>query len=228
MISKIKEIIKTLFWPILFGIGQFFICGLLMLIYMLQHPEINFDDSSSNSILTEYINNQTLLIVVLECIIFVPIFYSIYKKYRTDRVPCKGSSILKIVFISCILSSILNFVIIAIKDLMHIDITYASITITTIITTGIVGPILEEFLFRGIVYGKFFHIFKEKTAFYLSVLVFAIFHTGGIFQILFAAIIGYFLTFIYRKYHDIRLAMMAHIVVNVTSILVSPFILLFF
>ena len=228
MISKIKEVIKVLFWPILFGIGQFFICGLLMLIYMLQHPEINFDDPSSNSILTEYINAQTLIIVILECIIFVPIFYSIYKKYRIDKVSCTIPSILKIIFISFILSSVLNFIIILIKHWLHIDIATTSITITIIMVTGIVGPILEEFLFRGIVYGQFLHIFKEKTAFYLSILVFAIFHTGGIFQILFAAIIGYFLTLIYRKYHDIRLSMVAHIIVNVTSILVSPLILLLF
>lgn len=228
MFSKIKEILKALCWPILFGIGQFFICGLLMLIYMLQHPEINFDDSSSNFILTEYINAQTLFIVLLECAIFVPVFYSTYKKYRIDKVSCTITSVIKIIFISCILSSILNFIIILIKYWMHIDIANTSITITTIMVTGIVGPVLEEFLFRGIVYGQFLHIFKEKTAFYLSILVFAFFHTGGIFQILFATIIGYYLTYLYRKYGDIRLSMLAHIIVNITSIIVSPFILSLF
>lgn len=229
MISKIKEIIKTLFWPILFGIGQFFICGLLMLVYMLRHPEINFDDSSSNSILIKHINDQTLLIVVLECIVFIPIFHSIYKKYQMNKVSCTISSLLKMSFISFLLSSVLNFIIIVIKHFIGMKFSDSSITITTILATGIVGPVLEEFIFRGIVYGKFLHIFKEKTAFYLSILVFAFFHiTGGIFQIFFAAIIGYFLTFIYKKYHDIRLSIMAHIIVNVISILLSPFVLLLF
>lgn len=228
MFLKVKEVIKALFWPILFGIGQIFICGLFMLIYMLQHQEIDFNDSSNYSLLSEYINHHTLLIVILECLIFIPIFYSVYKKYQTNRIPCSFQSICKIFLLSFVLSITLNTLILVIKNYMNFDISNSSITFTTIVSTGIIGPILEEFLFRGIVYGKFTSIFKEKTAFYSSILVFALFHTGGIFQILFAAIIGYFLTFIYQKYHDLRLSMMAHIVVNITSILFSPIILLLF
>ena len=228
MIYKVKEVIKTLFWPILFGIGQIFICGLFMLVYMLQHSDIDFNDPINDSLLSEYINHHVLIIMVLECVIFIPIFYSIYKKYRMDKNSCNYKSICKIFLISFVLSIVLNTVILIIKNHMHYDISNSSITYTTIIATGIIGPILEEFLFRGIVYGKFTHIFKEKNAFYLSILVFALSHTGGIFQIIFAAIIGTFLTYIYQKYHDIHLSMMAHIVVNTSSVLFTPIILLFF
>lgn len=228
MILKVKEVIKTLFWPVLFGIGQIFICGLFTLIYMLQHSELDFNDSNSYSLLNEYINRYTLLIVVLECVIFIPIFYSVYKKYQMNRISCNLKSICKIFLIAFVLSIMLNAIIIAIKNYMNFDISNSSITFTTIVATGIIGPILEEFLFRGIVYRRFTFIFKEKTAFNLSVMIFALFHTGGIFQILFAAIIGYFLTLVYQKYHDLRISMMAHVVVNITSILFSPIILLLF
>lgn len=224
MTSKIKEVIKTLFWPVLFGIGQFFICGLFMLVYMLQHS----NDDLNSSLLLEYINNQTLLIIAIECIVFIPIFYSVYKNYRMDRVNYTTQTILKLAGLAFLLSTVLNFIIIMIKHFVGISFSNSSITFTTIVATGIIGPILEELLFRGIVYGKFSLIFKDNVAFYLSIMVFAIFHTGGISQIFFAACIGYYLTYIYRKYHDIRLSMLAHICVNMTSILLSPLILSLF
>lgn len=228
MISKIKEIIKVLFWPILFGIGQFFICGFFMSVYMIMHPEIDFSNSKSDSILFNYISDQTLLIMFINCIIFIPLFYSVYRKYKMDKITCSIISIGKIILISFLLSSILNFVIIAIKHYMNIEISNQAITITTIVATGIIGPILEELLFRGIVYHKLLHTFSDKAAFYLSIIIFAFCHTGGIFQIIFALIIGYFLTHICRKYHNLKLSMIAHIVVNITSILLSPFFLQLF
>lgn len=220
MISKVWKFIKILFWPILFGIGQFFICGLFMLIYVLQNK-----GSSTN--VEQFINHYTLFIVFIECIIFIPIFYSEYRKYYVDKEKYSIHTICFVVIISFLLSSILNFVIILCKTYFKIHMT-SSITITGIVATGIVGPILEEFLFRGVVYEKLRYIFKEKSAFYISILIFALFHTGGIFQVFFAFIIGFYLTYIYRQYKDIRLSMLAHIIVNMASILLSPLILSLF
>jgi len=228
MISKVLKIIMTLLWPIIFLVGQFIISGSFMLFYMINNSNINWEDESSNSILLEYMNNQTLLILFIECVIFIPIFYFVYKKYCKDKIKCSIKSIFMISLISFMLSSVLNFIIIGVKYLFNIEFIDSSITFTTILATGFIGPILEEYLFRGIVYGKFLNIFKDNVAFYLSIVVFAIFHTGGIFQILFASVIGYYLTYIYRKYHDIKISIMAHIIVNTTSILISPAILLLF
>lgn len=221
---KIKEVIKTLFWPLLFFIGQFIIMGLFMMLYILKNPTSSLDDSS----LIQYINNHTILIMLIECIGFIPIFYMKYKKYNCKKENVSIQSIGKIIIMSFILSSCLNFIIILFKHYMSINISNSIINFTTILSTGIIGPIIEELLFRGIVYEKFTNIFKEKQAFYLSALVFAFFHIGGIFQIIFAFIIGCFLTYIYSKYHDIKISMIAHVIVNITSILISPMILLLF
>ncbi len=228
MISKFLEVVKVLLWPILFGIGQVFICGVFMLVYMVQNSGVNWDDASSNGILLNYMDGQTLFIVGIECLIFIPLFYFIYKKYRVARVPVSIKKIILLCVVSFLLSFVLNFLIIMSKHFLQVEMVPTSITITVIVATGILGPILEELLFRGIVYGRLSIVFRGKVAFYLSVLIFALFHTGGIFQIVFACFIGYFLTFIYQKYHDIRLSMVFHIVVNITSILLSPFILSLF
>ena len=96
MISKLLKAIKILFWPIIFLVGQFIISGLFMLFYMINNSHINWEDESSNSILLEYMNDQTLLILFVECVIFIPIFYFIYRKYRKDKVVCSIKSIFTI------------------------------------------------------------------------------------------------------------------------------------
>lgn len=228
MLINIWNFIKILFLPILFLLGQMCILVLFMIFFIIQNPGIDLNNDLSTKLLSEYINDSTLVISFLQFLIFLPIFYLMYKKYCVNKIDYSFKSVVLIAVISFLISVVLNFIIIGLKILFGIKMTSSPVTFVVIVATGIVGPILEEFLFRGIVYNKFLKIFKEKTAFYLSILVFAIFHTGGIFQILFAAIIGYFLTYIYRKYHDIKLSMMAHIIVNITSVVMSPFILMIF
>lgn len=228
MLSNIWNFIKVILLPIFFLLGQMLIIGLFMIFFLINNPGIDLNNDLSTKLLLEYINNNTLIISLLQCLIFLPIFYLIYKKYRINKINYSCKSVVLIAVISFFISVALNFIIISLKTFIGIKMNSSSITLAVIVATGIVGPVLEEFLFRGIIYNKFLKIFKEKIAFYLAILVFAIFHTGGIFQILFAAIIGYFLTYIYRKYHDIKLSIIVHVIVNITSVVVSPFILMIF
>lgn len=94
-----------------------------------------------------------------------------------------------------------------------------------ILSTGVIGPIIEELLYRGIVYGSMKTYMSDKIAFYLSVCVFAFSHVGDLFQIIFAFVVGLYLTAIYRKYNNIYLVMFFHILVNVSSILVSCYLI---
>lgn len=228
MFRNILNFVKVLFLPVVFLLGQMCILVLFMLFFLIKNPGIDLNNDLSTKLLSDYINDNTLLISIFQCLIFLPIFYLTYKKYLVDKTESSVKSVVLIAVISFLASLILNFVIIGLKNFIGIEMTNNSITFSIIVATGIVGPILEEFLFRGIVYNKFLKVFKENTAFYLSILVFAIFHTGGLFQILFAAIIGYFLTYIYRKHHDIKISIIAHIIVNITSLVMSPLILMIF
>ena len=94
-----------------------------------------------------------------------------------------------------------------------------------ILSTGVIGPIIEELLYRGIVYGSMKNYMSDKIAFYLSVCVFAFSHVGGLFRIIFAFVVGLYLTAIYRKYNNIYLIMFFHILVNISSILVSCYLI---
>lgn len=217
------KICKVLIWPILFGIGQIFICGLFVLLCSMKYS----NEELTNALFTQYIHENMLWVLLIECIIFIPLFYHVYKKYRMENVSYCLRDIIQFILLSIIVSAILNFVIIFVKHMLGVSITTTSISVAVILSTGIIGPILEEFLFRGIVYGKLCIFFNSKKAFWLSIIIFAFFHSG-IYDIVFAFLIGYLLTFIYQKYHDIRLSSLSHIAVNITSLLLSPLIVSLF
>jgi len=227
-VKKIREVLKALSWLIIFSVSQFLILILFMLFYIIRNPSFDLNDSASIENIMNYLNDNTLFILIIQSLVFIPLFYFIYKNYSLNRIDCSKYHIVKIVLSSILLSIILNLLIITLKHFIGVNMSDNEVTLSIILGTGILGPIIEELLFRGIIYGKFRNIFTEKVAFNLSVLIFAISHMGGFFQIFFAFIIGYFLTSIYQKYGDIRLSILVHILVNITSIVVSPFILFLF
>ena len=92
-----------------------------------------------------------------------------------------------------------------------------------VISEGIIGPILEEYLFRGIVYHKLKEIYSIKNAMILCTAIFAIFH-GSLLNIIFSLLLGTILILLYEKYHNIHMVCIFHILVNLTSLLVVPYL----
>ena len=221
MLSNFIQIIKVLVYPIIFNISQLFI----ILLFILLNPKVDINDSNA---LFDYINKNSLFILLIQCIIFIPFFFIKYKKNDIEENKVLVHDVIKISVFSIFLSIALNFIILLIKNVLDVKVASSLITFTVILGTGVLGPIIEELLFRGIIYEKFKILFKGNVARLLAVLVFSLFHTGGIFQILFAFIIGYYLTYIYDKYQNIYLSIIAHMFVNISSILVSPLLLMLF
>ena len=220
--NKLVLLFKVLIYPIIFFIGQFLIMLLFSLIFLLMNPNL---DLSTTNLFNNFINDNTIFILILECLIFFPLFYFKYSKYDVVKEKYNIYNILLIFLISSLLSLILNFIILFLKKSIGIDLISSDVNFILILSTGFLGPILEEFLFRGIVYNELLKTFNIKKSLLLSSIIFAIFHTGGIFQIVFAFIIGLYLAFIYRKYGDLKFSMFAHIIVNMTSILGVPLLL---
>lgn len=221
MLSKFFQVIKLLCYPVVFYISQI----LIMLLFIILNSKV---DINNLEVLSQYINENSLLILLIQCAIFIPIFYVKYRNNKVDKNDVSYIQLIKIIIFSVILSIGLNFMILFIKNFLNIKVSSGLVTFTIVIGTGILGPVIEELLFRGIIFERLKKIFSENVAFLLSVLIFALFHTGGVFQIIFAFIIGYYLTYIYKKFSDIRLSMLAHIMVNMSSIFISPLLLMLF
>ncbi len=91
--------------------------------------------------------------------------------------------------------------------------------IVNIIAVSVIPPLVEEFLFRGIVLGKL-RIFGDAFALFLSSALFAIMH-GNIIQIPFAFIVGLALAFLTIKTNSLLPAIVVHFIVNFRSVIIS-------
>jgi len=83
-----------------------------------------------------------------------------------------------------------------------------------IISSGIIGPIYEEILFRYVFYNRLKKFLKKKTAIFLTTLVFALIHLTPI-KIVYAFIIGLVLNLVYEKEKNILSSILIHISANI-------------
>lgn len=86
----------------------------------------------------------------------------------------------------------------------------------------IIGPILEELIFRYLIYNNLNKFNNKNTSIILSSLIFALVHNGFI-NIVYAFIIGTILTIIYSKNKNIKEVIILHMVANLMSLLIKEY-----
>lgn len=215
MKNKIISFLKILSWPILFWIGQFFIILIIGIFYSM------FNDPSNAY---NFINNNSYLVMILNLLIFYPIFYKEYQKYEGEY-KSKSNNIFKLIVFTIVISFVLNLIIYIIKKKIGIEMSF-EFSIWIIINTIIVGPILEEYLFRGIIFNKTKEIVSQKQSLIITTILFSIMH-GNIFSIIYALIIGYFLNTVYIKEKNLKYPIILHITINIIGSLVFPLVICF-
>lgn len=223
------KILRILTWPVLFGFGQVFITFIFINLYNNKiYDGFNNNDLYNEFLKTEeytnnlnnYINNNLWIIILITLIIFLPIFY--HKIKKNNVIIKKDKGILYLIVPALSISILLNLIIININKLCNIENLNndKSMWIILIISSGIIGPILEELLFRGIVYNDLKKFNTNKISMILCVIIFALFHSS-ISQIIYAFLIGYILIKIYNKTNNLLYPIIFHIVSNSIVVLVN-------
>lgn len=91
-----------------------------------------------------------------------------------------------------------------------------------ILVVGIIGPICEELMFRGIVFHRLKDWVKPQAAIVISALLFGIYH-GNVVQFFYATCMGAMLAVIYDKTGTLWISIVAHIAANLWSLFGSSF-----
>ena len=97
--------------------------------------------------------------------------------------------------------------------------------LTSIISSAIVGPILEEYLFRYYLYNKLKEFNSSEKTIILNSLIFGIIHIKPL-NILYASILGLVINLIYRKYQNIYYCQFIHMGANFIAIFLTKYSLL--
>ncbi|MCM1371048.1 MAG: CPBP family intramembrane metalloprotease [Clostridium sp.] len=234
-LDYIKNIIKIMIWPILFGIGQFLVILIFTSNYnnniyndivnannTLKEEEITelfniyIDTNEYKTNLTNYINDNTIWIVLIVAAIFIPILIFILKKYKTKFNFKLNKNIIPTVLAGLSLSIFLNLLIMNINNTFGIEngIFNNKYLVSTIISSVLLGPIIEELLFRGVMFNKLKTFNNLKPSMLITTFIFAFFH-DTLTQMVFAFIVGYICVKLYNNYDTLLFPIIFHMGCNI-------------
>lgn len=87
---------------------------------------------------------------------------------------------------------------------------------------GLLVPIAEEMMFRGLVYKRLMFMSGKKSAMLLSALVFGLYH-ANLVQGIYGFVIGYIAAYIYEKYGSMKAPILLHAAANITSVIATEY-----
>ena len=230
----LKKFLKVLIWPIIFMIGSFFIEYIFVAIFNNKEKGSLTNSEFLNYIktieyqnkLNNYINSKALIIALITAIIFIPIFYKLFKKYKEEN-SFKFKDIILPIALGITISLVFNITMFNLNSLIRFTNNYELSNIPIIIEiicSGIIGPILEELLFRGIVYNKLKEFNKPMTSIILTSIIFGIIHTN-LLNAIYAFGVSFILIYLYEKYKSLKAPIIMHMSLNITIILMLKLIM---
>ena len=218
------SVIWTIIWPVLVYLGASVVAGILIGIFGVTVLHIkNYE---------KFLNSHALIMNIISQIIALAIFLPVYLKTKNYipkvKVSLKKETKDSIVYILAVvgLGCLSGFVMAGIEKLIKMpdggmntvsDTLYSSSIIVSIITIVIFAPILEEIMFRGIIFNKLNSKMNTWTAIIISALVFGAVHMN-IIQGTNAFILGVALAYIYSKTHNLYTCICVHFINNLLSV----------
>ncbi len=93
---------------------------------------------------------------------------------------------------------------------------YAAWLPVGLVCYGIVSPVAEELLFRGILYARLRRLLEPAVAIAVSALLFAAYH-GNLVQGIYAFVTGCFLAYAYECFGEFRMPVVIHVMANLLA-----------
>lgn len=232
--SNFRKVVCILLWPILVGVGQFLVVAILSFLFMQgqvnQMKQIYPTESEQQIIdrvseldlsvpLNEYMESHMIYVILINVFIILPILIYQYRKYRVKKIKRNYPNFILLLFTPIAFCLLFHIPLVAMG--VRYALTNSSYFWLLLISEGIIGPIVEEYLFRGVVYHKLKEIYSKKHAMIFCTIIFAFFH-NNLLQIVFALLLGTILIWLYEKYQDIKIPILFHCITNLVSFLLIP------
>jgi membrane protease YdiL (CAAX protease family) len=103
------------------------------------------------------------------------------------------------------------------------EVISSSSTLFTMIFAGMLSPLVEEIIFRGILLRKLRNL-GDKTAIVATALAFGLFH-GNFSQFFYAVALGLIFGYIAVKTNSIRYTVLLHIIINMFGSVIMPILM---
>ena len=187
--------------------------------------------------ITSYLAAQTPWVLLLAVAITVPTYYLFYQERRQELFTfvslrsIRPLSVPVLVLFGCSLSYMLAIILTFLSQLdvfskvfnnyeQVSEMIFGGSFVLTLLSVGIIGPIFEEILFRGLVFGELRKITKVKVALVLQALLFGIYHLNVV-QGVYAFILGLIIGFVYYRSNSIFAPIIIHVSINSLSVIID-------
>ena len=229
-LNYLKNIFKVLKWPILYGVGQFVIIVIFTLLFNIglqmtsEQLSLYMKTAEYQNHLAQFLADNQFFIVFIPAIIFLPIFVMIYNKHKVNtKIKLNAKNYLLFSILGLSICFIFNIIVKNINDIVYFTDVFSKSIIhlnifINILCVGIIGPIMEEYLFRGIIYNKIKTFNTNKNAVILTSLLFAFMHNNYV-HIIYAFLLSLLLIYVYEKYKTLKAPIMIHLVANTCNII---------
>lgn len=164
----------------------------------------------------QFLNYPVFYVIIIFSVV-ISIFW--YKKNKRKEIRLEYRKYFPLFYFGISIAVVLNMIIIRVTN-NTIDNNYP--ILLYLISSGIVGPIYEEILFRYILFNRLRNKYSDNMALFISLLFFSFIHLSFI-KIIYAFILGFFITVIYRRENTILAPILVHIGANSIVILIYEF-----
>ena len=237
--SRKKETIPVKIWRCLYPIGIHY--GIMLLISSIWSLvviaiQMAVQGNTDAVQIMELILEQNNVITIVTSLVTLPVVGWLYRRDEWKRkspgmqkrmmIPGKfGIFQMVCVAVFAIGASCCLNQIISILNLQETFDSYAKLTeylfnpdmaAINILSVGILAPMAEEVVFRGLVYRRMQDYFSVPAAVILSAAAFGIYH-GNVIQAIYAGILGILLALLYERYKTIWAPILAHMAANIFS-----------
>lgn len=157
--------------------------------------------------LDNFINTTCSYILLLFYIITIIYLYK--KNYKKEPI-LHIKNYFPLILLGISIATLLNMLIF----LIITPTTTSTISIPlAIISSGIIGPIYEEILFRYLLYNRLKKKYSVKKALTITTVIFALIHISPV-KVIYAFILGLIINIMYEKYNNIIAPILIHIAAN--------------
>lgn len=233
-----KKSIVTLVWrtiyPILIYITITIIVQIIIyniFVYQISSANPGITSDMLTDMLDGRVTKSAMMINVIAGVIIIPVLSIILKQDKKSREE-KSVIVKKEEYIYPFLAGIFMCLgcnwLIDMSGIINIftgfnevaDSLYGGSIIFEFIAMVIIAPLLEEILFRGIIFARLREYMSVKVAIVISALIFGIIH-GNVVQGIYAFIIGICLAYIYERYNTLLAAVLFHMSANLMSVIMT-------
>ena len=241
MENKPKEPVSLFnIFGLIYPLGIYYVAQIIIVIIFAVYIIANNPEAASDKELyTDLVMKQAITITLVSDAVLIPIMI-ILMKFDSNRVKKKGLKkvlqnvepakfllIIPFAFLGMMVCNLLaTFALSVLPESFtkSYDSAAASIysgnKVVMVIAVALVGPILEELVFRGVLYNRLKDMFGVVVAVLGSAITFGVFHMNWV-QGIYAGTLGLLLAFLYYKYKSIIAPIMMHVTCNSISLVAT-------